>query len=178
MHWVYLILAILCEVSGTTCMKLSQGFTRLVPTVLMFCFYLLSLFGLNLALKRIDVSVAYAVWAATGTALVAMVGLLWFKEPLGLLKFISLCLIIAGVVGLNLSCATRYHGANQETPADAPPESAVEIENQHAAPPTPATAIHLSDARRTDAGLPAAGAECHAFSHDAPRKAGHATSVD
>jgi small multidrug resistance pump len=107
MHWVYLILGILCEVSGTTCMKLSQGFTRPMSTVLMCCFYLLSLNGLNLALKRIDVSVAYAVWAAIGTALVATVGLLWFNEPLGPVKVVSLCLIVAGVVGLNIAGASH-----------------------------------------------------------------------
>lgn len=58
---------------------------------------------LTLCLKKIDVSVAYAVWAGLGTALIAIIGILWFKEPLGALKVISLVLIVGGVVGLNLS---------------------------------------------------------------------------
>src|SRR5438132_888971 len=116
MHWIYLTAAILCEVSGTTCMKLSQGFSRPWPTVLMYLFYLLSLNGLNLALRGMDVSVAYAIWAAMGTALVAAIGLLWFKEPLGALRIIALCFIVAGVVGLNLAGATHHEPTNSESP--------------------------------------------------------------
>ena len=101
--WLYLALAILLEVTGTTCMKLSEGFTRLVPSILLFVFYSLSFGMLTLALKRIDVSVAYAVWSGMGTALIATIGVLWFKEPITALKLISLALIIGGVVGLNLS---------------------------------------------------------------------------
>ena len=103
MIWLYLVLAILLEVSGTTCMKLSQGFTKLVPSILLFVFYTLSMGMLTLALKKIDVSVAYAVWSGVGTALIATIGVLWFKEPATALKLISIGLIILGVVGLNLS---------------------------------------------------------------------------
>ena len=103
MMWLYLALAILFEVTGTTCMKLSEGFTKLVPSILLFVFYSLSFRMLTLALKRIDVSVAYAVWSGMGTALIATIGVLWFKEPITALKLISLALIIGGVVGLNLS---------------------------------------------------------------------------
>ena len=103
MHWLYLVLAIVLEVSGTTSMKLSQGFTRPLPSLLMFLFYALSLSALTLALKAIDVSVAYAVWSGLGTALIASVGVLWMKEPLNTLKVVSLMLIIIGVIGLRLS---------------------------------------------------------------------------
>jgi small multidrug resistance pump len=103
MTWLYLVLAILLEVSGTTCMKLSEGFTRLVPSILLFVFYILSFGMLTLALKKIDVSVAYAVWSGVGTALIATIGVLWFKEPATAMKLISLGLIIIGVVFLNLS---------------------------------------------------------------------------
>jgi small multidrug resistance pump len=103
MTWLYLVLAILLEVSGTTCMKLSEGFTRMVPSILLVVFYTLSLGMLTLALKKIDVSVAYAIWSGVGTALIATIGVLWFKEPATALKLISLGLIIIGVVGLNLS---------------------------------------------------------------------------
>ena len=69
----------------------------------MFLFYGLSLSALTLALKKIDVSVAYAVWSGLGTALIASVGVLWLREPLNVLKIVSLLLIILGVIGLNLS---------------------------------------------------------------------------
>ncbi|HSF31503.1 MAG TPA: multidrug efflux SMR transporter [Candidatus Tectomicrobia bacterium] len=103
MHWFYLVMAIVLEVSGTTSMKLSQGFTKMQPSVLMFLFYGLSLPALTLALKRMDVSVAYAVWSGLGTALIATVGVMWLKEPLNTMKVVSLALIIVGVIGLNLS---------------------------------------------------------------------------
>lgn len=103
MRWVFLLVAILLEVAGTTCMKLSEGFTRLWPSVLMFVFYVLSLVALTFVFKRIDVSIAYAIWSGLGTALIAIIGILWFKEPLTAVKIISLGLIIVGVVGLNIS---------------------------------------------------------------------------
>lgn len=103
MTWLYLVLAILLEVCGTTCMKLSEGFTKSIPSILLFVFYTLSFGMLTLALKKLDVSVAYAVWSGMGTALIATIGVLWFKEPLTALKLISLGLIIIGVVGLNLN---------------------------------------------------------------------------
>ncbi|MGP8321986.1 MAG: DMT family transporter [Methanosarcinaceae archaeon] len=103
MSLFYLILAIIFEVSGTICMKLSQGFTKIVPSILMIILYILSLGLLTLALKKIDVSIAYAIWAGMGTALIATIGILWFKEPISALKIISLGLIIIGVIGLNLS---------------------------------------------------------------------------
>ena len=103
MTWVYLGLAILLEVSGTTCMKLSEGFTKTVPSILLFVFYTLSFGMLTLALKKLDVSIAYAVWSGVGTALIATIGVLWFKEPATAMKLVSLGLIILGVVGLNLS---------------------------------------------------------------------------
>lgn len=102
-HWLALAAAILLEVSGTVSMKLSAGFTKLVPSVLIFVFYSASFSALTLALKKIDVSVAYAVWAGVGTALIAAIGVLYFKEPASFLKALSLVLIIAGVIGLNLS---------------------------------------------------------------------------
>src|SRR3712207_5773854 len=77
------MLAILAEVAGTTSIKLSEGFTRLVPSVAIFVFYGLSLGMLNLALKEIDLSFAYAVWSGIGMALIAMVGIYWFSEPIG-----------------------------------------------------------------------------------------------
>lgn len=101
--WLYLVGAIALEVAGTTCMKLSEGFARLVPSILIFVFYALSFIALTIALKTIDVSVVYAIWSGIGTALIATIGILYFKESVTILKFASIGLIIIGVVGLNLS---------------------------------------------------------------------------
>ena len=103
MSWLYLILAILFEVSGTTCMKLSQGFTKLLPSILLFILYGFSFTSFSLALKKLDVSVAYAVWSGLGTTLIALVGIMWFRESVSVLKIISIALIIIGVIGLNIS---------------------------------------------------------------------------
>lgn len=103
--WVYLVLAIVSEVAGTTSMKLSEGFTRVGPSVMILVFYAISLVLLTLSLRSIDVSVAYAIWSGLGTALIAAIGILWFGEPGTALKLVSLALIVAGVVGLNLAGA-------------------------------------------------------------------------
>ncbi|MEH1888850.1 MAG: multidrug efflux SMR transporter [Nostoc sp.] len=101
--WIYLIAAILFEVSGTTCMKLSQGFTRILPSVLIFVFYGLCFTFLTFALKRLEVSVAYSVWAGLGTILIAIIGIIWFRESATLMKLMSIALIIIGVIGINAS---------------------------------------------------------------------------
>ena len=103
MAYFYLLGAIVLEVCGTTSMKLSQGFTRLWPSILIFVFYGLSFTLLTVVLKKIEVSIAYAIWSGVGTALIATLGILYFKESLTLLKLVSLTLVILGVIGLNLS---------------------------------------------------------------------------
>ena len=100
MHWLYLALAVVLEVCGTTCMKLSDGFSKLTPSILIFIFYGLSFALFVLALKRIDVSIAYAMWAGLGVLLISAVGILYFKEPVSALRIASTILIIGGVVGL------------------------------------------------------------------------------
>ena len=102
-HWLYLAGAIMLEVAGTTSMKLSHGFTKIVPSVLIFMFYISSFVALTLALKKIDVSSAYAIWSGVGTALITVIGIAYFREPATIVKLVSIVLIILGVVGLNLS---------------------------------------------------------------------------
>ena len=103
MHWLYLSLAIAFEVGGTTCMKLSEGLTKPIFAALIFILYGVSFVMLALALKKIDLGISYAIWAGIGTAAIALIGYIWFKEPMGPLKIGSIILIIVGVVGLNLS---------------------------------------------------------------------------
>ncbi len=103
MSWLYLCLAILLEICGTTCLKLSAGFTQRIYGGLVFAFYGLSFWSLGLALKQIEVSTAYAIWSGLGTALIAAIGIVWFKEPVTAIKIFSIGLIVLGVVGLQLS---------------------------------------------------------------------------
>ncbi len=103
MPWIMLTFAILAEVAGTTCMKLSEGLTKLWPTAAMAIFYAASFSLMALALKKIDVSVAYAIWSALGTTFITIIGIAAFHESAGLPKIIFIAFIVIGVVGLNLS---------------------------------------------------------------------------
>jgi small multidrug resistance pump len=106
-YWFYLACAIFFEVAGTTSMKLSKDFTNIFPSILLFVFYAASFVTLTLTLKKIDVSVTYAIWSGVGTTLIATIGILYFREPATVLKLVSIGFIIAGVAGLNLSGANH-----------------------------------------------------------------------
>jgi len=103
MTWIYLFTAIIFEVAGTTAMKMSDGFTKTTPSVMMGIFYILSLTALTFALKKLDVGMAYAIWSGLGTALITVIGIYYFQESITLLKIVSVGLIIFGVIGLHLS---------------------------------------------------------------------------
>jgi small multidrug resistance pump len=106
MHLLYLFLAIGFEVTGTTALKFSNGFSKPVPSTIMIVAYIISFFTMSQALKKIDIGTAYAIWSGLGTALIATIGILWFKEPLSMMKIGSIALIILGVIGLNLGGAS------------------------------------------------------------------------
>jgi small multidrug resistance pump len=103
MPWLFLSTAILFEVAGITAMKLSRGFTEPVPSLAVLVFYVLSAAAVILALKRLDLSVTYAVWSGVGTALAALIGVVYFREPLTALKLASLALVVLGVAGLSVA---------------------------------------------------------------------------
>ncbi|WP_246359115.1 DMT family transporter [Paenibacillus phytorum] len=103
MNWTFLLLAILFETVGTTAMKMSSGFTRLGPAIVMGICYILCFTLLTLALKQLDVSLAYAIWSGVGTALITIIGIWWFNESVSTLKVLSIVLIILGVIGLHIS---------------------------------------------------------------------------
>jgi len=105
--WMWLVGAIVFEVLGTTAMKMSEGFTKTMPSVAMGVFYILSLTALTYALKKFDVSMAYAIWSGVGTALITLIGIWYFKESVSVVKIASIGFIIIGVVGLHLS--TKVH---------------------------------------------------------------------
>lgn len=105
--WAVLSGAILFEVAGTTCTRLSEGFTRLAASVLIFVFYAVS-FTLNtlvtlvtLVTRVLGLSVVYAVWSGVGTVLTALIGIYYFKEPATAAKLVCIGLIVTGVMGLH-----------------------------------------------------------------------------
>jgi small multidrug resistance pump len=102
MKWIFLSAGILFEVLGTISMKYAEGFTKPIPSILVFVFYGISLASLVFVLEKMQVSIAYAIWAGAGTALIAMIGILFYKEPVSAVKIISISLIILGILGLEL----------------------------------------------------------------------------
>ncbi|KLN36266.1 MULTISPECIES: DMT family transporter [Cellulosimicrobium] len=103
MAWIVLILSGMLEAGWALSLKASHGFTKLWPSVAFVVMLVLSMVGLSIALKSLPVGVAYGVWVGIGASLTAVLAVVLFDEPVTILKVISLVLIVAGVVGLNLS---------------------------------------------------------------------------
>lgn len=103
MSWIMLSLAIASEIVATTSLKYTDGFTKLVPSVITVTGYALAFWLLSIALREIPVSTAYAVWSGVGTATIAVIGIAFLGEPGGALKTLGIGLIIAGVVVLNIT---------------------------------------------------------------------------
>lgn len=103
MSWFYLIVAIICETLATTLLKMSNGFSVLLPSIGTIIGYIFCFLFLSLALKTIEMSVAYAIWGAFGILLVSVVGIIFFHESLTLHKLVSIALIIIGTFGLKLA---------------------------------------------------------------------------
>jgi small multidrug resistance pump len=101
--WWLLSIAIFFEICGTVCMRLSDGFTRVTPSVLIFVFYAISFAVNTLVIKVLGLSVVYAVWSGVGTAVTAAIGIVYFKEPATAVKLASLGLVVIGVMGVHAS---------------------------------------------------------------------------
>jgi small multidrug resistance pump len=98
--WLFLSLGILFEIIALVFMKKSEGFTKLLPILFVFLFYSLALGCLILVLRKMDTSIAYAIWASAGIFIIALVGMLFLNEPVTIIKIVSLLLILLGVIGL------------------------------------------------------------------------------
>jgi small multidrug resistance pump len=103
MGWLYLGVAIAFEIVGTTAMKMSDGMTRPWPAVTVVACYAVAFVMLAQALKTMEVGIAYAVWSAVGTAVVAVIGVVLFGESVSPMKVAGVALIVAGVVSLRLA---------------------------------------------------------------------------
>ena len=109
LYYLMLLLAIVCETAGTTLLKMSEQFTRVVPTVASLICYVASLYFLSVCLKVIPIAVAYAIWSALGVALITIIGIVAFKQVPDIGAYIGLLLIVSGVVVLNLFSKMDVH---------------------------------------------------------------------
>lgn len=105
-HWFYLSIAIVAEVVGTSFLKSAEGFTRLVPSVVVVVSYVVAFFFLGLALRTLPVGIAYAIWAGVGVALIALAGYVFFGQRLDVPAIVGMALIVAGVVVINVFSRT------------------------------------------------------------------------
>lgn len=108
-QWVFLTIAIVSEVIGTSALKATEGFTRLWPSLLVIAGYASAFYFLSLTLRTIPVGVAYAIWAGLGIALITLIAWLFFGQTLDIPAVIGLLLIVAGVVVLNMFSKTVTH---------------------------------------------------------------------
>ncbi|TSB46057.1 multidrug efflux SMR transporter [Alkalicoccobacillus porphyridii] len=99
---IFLLLAIVLEVISTTNIKLSQGFTILIPSIIAVVSIACAMFFLAQALNYIPLSIAYAIWVGVGTAIIYVISIFVFNEPISILKLIGVVTVIGGVVSLNL----------------------------------------------------------------------------
>ena len=101
--WLVLAVAILLELSGTICLKLSHGFSRLMPSIGVVVFYLGSFTLMAQSLKTLEVGIVYAIWSGVGTALIAVVGILAFGESVTAFKILGLLMIVGGTFLLRVA---------------------------------------------------------------------------
>lgn len=101
MHWLFLALAIVSEVFASSMLKLSEGFTKMLPTVGVAVGFIVSFYFLSLALKTLSLGTAYAIWAGLGLVLTSLVSIFFFGQKPDLMGVISIGIILLGVVMLN-----------------------------------------------------------------------------
>jgi len=100
--YLYLAIAIAAEVVGTSALKASHGFTRLLPSLIVVAGYGVAFYCLSLALRTIPVGIAYAIWSGAGVVLITLIGWLVYRQPLDLPAMLGIALILAGVLVIQL----------------------------------------------------------------------------
>ncbi|WP_281034294.1 multidrug efflux SMR transporter [Mesorhizobium sp. YM1C-6-2] len=109
MNYFYLVVAILFEVIATTALKQTEGFTRLVPSLVSIAGYSLAFYFLSLPLRTMPVGVVYAIWCGFGIIFITAIGWVWFRQVLDLPALAGMGLIMAGVIVINLWSKTIVH---------------------------------------------------------------------
>lgn len=109
MHWIYLFVAIVSEVIGTSALRASEGFTRPWPSVLVVAGYGMAFYCLSLTLRTIPMGIAYAVWSGIGVVLISIAGWFFYGQKLDAAALAGIVLIVAGVVVINLFSRAASH---------------------------------------------------------------------
>lgn len=109
MKYLFLALAIILEVIGSSFMKASNGFTKIIPTSITVVAYLVCFFFLSQALKHMPLGIAYAIWGGLGIVLTAIISVVVFKQSLDLPAIIGIILIVSGVFVMNFFSTTAAH---------------------------------------------------------------------
>ena len=107
--YLFLAIAIVVEVVATSCLKASDGFTRLLPSVVTVVGYATSFYFLSLTLATIPTGIAYAIWSGVGIVLISLVGWIVFQQALDAPALIGMGLIMAGVIVINLFSKVAAH---------------------------------------------------------------------
>ncbi len=102
MHWVVLVCAGIMECAWTVGMKYSQGFSRLIPSLLTIAAMIASMWLLSVAIKQLPLGTAYAIWTGIGTLGTFIMGIILFHDPVSMARTISALFILAGIVGLKV----------------------------------------------------------------------------
>ncbi|AOI62456.1 DMT family transporter [Burkholderia territorii] len=102
LSWLFVAASVVAEVAGTVGLRYADGFTRPLPSMSVVVLYGLAIWLMSLAIRRLEVSLTYALWAGCGTALTALVGILFFNESANTLRLLGFAFIVVGVATLNL----------------------------------------------------------------------------
>ena len=108
-HWLALAIAIVAEVIGTTALKASNEFTRLIPSIIVVVGYGTAFYFMAISMRVLPVGIMYAIWSGMGIVLVSIIGWLVYKQTLDLPSMIGMGLIIAGVIVINLFSKSVGH---------------------------------------------------------------------
>ncbi len=108
-HYLYLLIAVITEVIGTSALQASAQFTRLWPSVIVVLAYTATFIFMSYTLKYMPVSLVYAIWSGLGIVFIALIGFFWFKQSLDAPAIIGLSLIVAGVLIIHLFSKSAPH---------------------------------------------------------------------
>lgn len=109
MQYIYLGIAIVAEVFATSFMKQSEGFTKLAPSLLTACGYVIAFYFLSLTLKTLPTGIAYAIWSGVGIVLIATVAWIFQGQKLDGPAVVGMALIVSGVVVMNVFSSSSAH---------------------------------------------------------------------
>ncbi|NLD94407.1 MAG: multidrug efflux SMR transporter [Fibrobacter sp.] len=109
MKWLFLSIAIFAEAIATSALKSSEGFTKLIPSIVVIAGYGIAFFFLSLTLKSIPIGIAYAIWSGVGITLISIIGYFVFKQQIDFPAIIGISLIISGVIVINMFSKTISH---------------------------------------------------------------------